>query len=397
MTEKYTDSLRVGVVGIGNMGSAHAVQIFEKRVKGAELTAVCDISGERLEWAEKRFGDHVLRYENYEQLFDSGKINAVLIATPHKLHPVIAIEAFKRKLNVLTEKPAGIDAASVSEMNDAALQSGVVFGIMYNQRTNQLYRRLRDMIKEGVLGEIKRFIWIINNWYRTQAYYDSGDWRATWNGEGGGVLLNQCPHNLDVWQWIMGMPVRVRAFCNAGHYHHIQVEDDATIYAEYENGSSAVFITSTGEYPGTNRIEISGTKGKAVVENGELRLYLLEKDEREICFSSLEGMPEERVNSCLIKQEKADGGHLEILQNFTDAVLRGKELIAPGIEGIYGLMISNAAYLSAWKEDWVLLPADEQEFREFLKKKQKEEKEIRKKVKRESFSGEYSDRWKVRW
>lgn len=397
MAEKYTDVLHVGVVGIGNMGGTHAVQIFEKRVKGAELTAVCDNSRERLEWAEKRFGDHVLRYENYEQLFDSGKINAVLIATPHKLHPVIAIEAFKRKLNVLTEKPAGIDVTSVSEMNDAASRSEVVFGIMYNQRTNQLYRRLRDMVKEGALGEIKRFIWIINNWYRTQAYYDSGDWRATWNGEGGGVLLNQCPHNLDIWQWIMGMPVRVRAFCNVGHYHNIQVEDDATIYAEYENGSSAVFITSTGEYPGTNRIEISGTKGKAVVENGELRLYLLEEDEREICFSSLEGMPEEKINSCLIKQEKADGGHLEILQNFTDAVLRGKELIAPGIEGIYGLMISNAAYLSAWKEDWVLLPADEQEFRELLKKKQKEEKEIRKKVKRENFSGEYSDRWKVRW
>lgn len=397
MAEKYTDVLRVGVVGIGNMGGTHAVQIFEKKVKGAELTAVCDNSRERLEWAEKRFGDHVLRYENYEQLFDSEQIDAVLIATPHKLHPVIAIEAFKRKLNVLTEKPAGIDAASVSEMNDAASRSGVVFGIMYNQRTNQLYRRLRDMVKEGALGEIKRFIWIINNWYRTQAYYDSGDWRATWNGEGGGVLLNQCPHNLDIWQWIMGMPVRVRAFCNVGHYHNIQVEDDATIYAEYENGSSAVFITSTGEYPGTNRIEISGTKGKAVVENGELRLYLLEEDEREICFSSLEGMPEEKINSCLIKQEKADGGHLEILQNFTDAVLRGKELIAPGIEGIYGLMISNAAYLSAWKEDWVLLPADEQEFRELLKKKQKEEKEIRKKVKRENFSGEYSDRWKVRW
>lgn len=397
MSEKYTDVLRVGVVGIGNMGGTHAVQIFEKKVKGAELTAVCDNSRERLEWAEKRFGDHVLRYENYEQLFDSETIDAVLIATPHKLHPVIAIEAFKRKLNVLTEKPAGIDVTSVSEMNDAASRSGVVFGIMYNQRTNQLYRRLRDMVKEGALGEIKRFIWIINNWYRTQAYYDSGDWRATWNGEGGGVLLNQCPHNLDIWQWIMGMPVRVRAFCNAGHYHNIQVEDDATIYAEYENGSSAVFITSTGEYPGTNRIEISGTKGKAVVENGELRLYLLEEDEREICFSSLEGMPEEKINSCLIKQEKADGGHLEILQNFTDAVLRGKELIAPGIEGIYGLMISNAAYLSAWKEDWVLLPADEQEFRELLKKKQKEEKEIRKKVKRENFSGEYSDRWKVRW
>lgn len=391
------DRLRIGIVGIGNMGSAHAVQIFEKKVRGAELTAVCDNSPERLEWAEKRFGSNIAQYDDYEQFLDCGKMDAVIIATPHKLHPVIAQKAFEKGLHVLTEKPAGIDTASVRKMNEAAMQSGAVFGIMYNQRTNPLYRKLRDAVKGGILGEIKRFIWIINNWYRTQAYYDSGDWRATWNGEGGGVLLNQCPHNLDIWQWIMGMPVRVRAFCNVGHYHHIQVEDDATIYAEYENGSSAVFVTSTGEYPGTNRMEISGTKGKAVVENGELKFFLLEKDEREICFSSMEGMPEEKVNSYFIKQERADGGHLEILQNFADAVLKGKELLAPGIEGIYGLMISNAAYLSTWKEDWVMLPADEREFWEFLKKKQDEEKETHKKVQKENLQGEYSDRWKVRW
>lgn len=391
------DRLRIGVVGIGNMGSAHAVQIFEKKIQSAELTAVCDNSRERLEWAEKRFGSSIAQYDDYEQFLDCGKMDAVIIATPHKLHPVIAQKAFEKGLHVLTEKPAGIDTVSVRKMNEAAKQSGVVFGIMYNQRTNPLYRKLRDAVKGGILGEIKRFIWIINNWYRTQAYYDSGDWRATWNGEGGGVLLNQCPHNLDIWQWIMGMPVRVRAFCNMGHYHHIQVEDDATIYAEYENGSSAVFVTSTGEYPGTNRMEISGTKGKAVVENGELKFFLLEKDEREICFSSMEGMPEEKVNSYFIKQERADGGHLEILQNFADAVLKGKELLAPGIEGIYGLMISNAAYLSTWKEDWVMLPADEREFWEFLKKKQDEEKETHKKVQKEYLQGEYSDRWKVRW
>lgn len=391
------DRLRIGVVGIGNMGSAHAVQIFEKKIQSAELTAVCDNSRERLEWAEKRFGSSIAQYDDYEQFLDCGKMDAVIIATPHKLHPVIAQKAFEKGLHVLTEKPAGIDTVSVRKMNEAAKQSGVVFGIMYNQRTNLLYRKLRDAVKGGILGEIKRFIWIINNWYRTQAYYDSGDWRATWNGEGGGVLLNQCPHNLDIWQWIMGMPVRVRAFCNVGHYHHIQVEDDATIYAEYENGSSAVFVTSTGEYPGTNRMEISGTKGKAVVENGELKFFLLEKDEREICFSSTEGMPEEKVDSYFIKQERADGGHLEILQNFADAVLKGKELLAPGIEGIYGLMISNAAYLSTWKEDWVMLPADEREFWEFLKKKQDEEKETHKKVQKENLQGEYSDRWKVRW
>ena len=388
--------LRFGVVGIGNMGSAHAVQLFEGRVKGAELAAVCDCRRERLEWAGERLAG-VAAYEDYEALLDSGRIDAVLIATPHKLHPVIAGEAFRRGLHVLTEKPAGVDTASVAVMNRQAAESGTVFGIMYNQRTNQLFRRLHDLVQEGALGELKRFVWIVNNWYRTQAYYDSGDWRATWNGEGGGVLLNQCPHNLDIWQWIMGMPVRLRAFCREGHYHRIQVEDDATIYAEYENGASAVFITSTGEYPGTNRMEISGTLGKAVVENGCLRLSLLERDEREICYASREGMPQEKVNCQTMEQEEPGGGHLEILQNFTEAVLRGAQLIAPGQEGIRGLTLGNAAYLSAWKDDWVELPLDREEFSAFLHRKQESEKAMERDVRHENLSGEYSERWSVRW
>nr|WP_296484317.1 Gfo/Idh/MocA family oxidoreductase [uncultured Acetatifactor sp.] len=391
------ETLRIGVVGIGNMGSAHAVQIFEGRVKGARLTAVCDIDVKRLQWAGERFSDKVLLYKSDEALLDSGEVDAIMIATPHYFHPVIAKKAFERKLHVLTEKPAGVDTASVAEMNRAAEESGVVFGIMFNQRTNQLYRKLHDLVQEGALGDIKRFVWIINNWYRTQAYYDSGDWRATWNGEGGGVLLNQCPHNLDIWQWIMGMPSRLRAFCNVAHYHRISVEDDATIYAEYENGASAVFITSTGECPGTNRMEISGTLGKAVIENGTLKLFLLERDEREICFTSKEGMPRAEVNCQTIEQEGPDGGHLEILQNFTDAVLQGKELIAPGISGIRSLSISNAAYLSAWKDDWVTLPADAEEFTRLLDIRRKEEEVTDKKVKKENMTGEYSNRWSVRW
>ncbi len=390
------DIVRFGIVGIGNMGSAHAMQLFEGRVKGARLSAVCDCREERLQWAKERF-EGVSLYENYESLLDSGEVDAVLIATPHKLHPIIACRAFERKLNVLTEKPAGIDTASVARMNQAAAESGTVFGIMYNQRTNQLYRKLHDLVQEGLLGEIKRFVWIINNWYRTQAYYDSGDWRATWNGEGGGVLLNQCPHNLDIWQWILGMPVRLRAFCREGHYHQIQVEDDATIYAEYEGGANAVFITSTGEYPGTNRMEISGTRGKAVVENGCLKLYLLDQDEREICYTSKEGMPQEKVNCQVIEQKEAGGGHLDILQNYTNAVLYGEELLAPGIEGIRGLTLSNAAYLSAWKDDWVSLPLNQQEFCEYLCKKQESEEAMQRNVQHENLSGEYSERWSVRW
>ena len=391
------DILRIGIIGIGNMGSAHAVQIFQNRVKGVRLTAVCDSNRDRLAWAGERFGGEVYQYEEYEALLDGGRVDAVLIATPHNLRPVIATAAFERKLHVLTEKPAGVDTASVRRMNHAARQSGTVFGIMYNQRTNPLYGKLRALVQEGALGEIKRFVWIINNWYRTQAYYDSGSWRATWNGEGGGVLLNQCPHNLDIWQWIMGMPKRIRAFCNVGHFHEIAVEDDATIYAEYDNGASAVFITSTGEYPGTNRMEISGTRGKAVVENGELKLFLLEKDEREICFSSPKGMPEEKVICETIAQQGSCGGHLEILQNFADTVLRGGELIAPGEEGIRGLTISNAAYLSSWKDDWVSLPLDEEEFLGFLEKKRDEETVASRKEQRESMSEGYSERWSVRW
>ena len=390
-------TLRIGVVGIGNMGSAHAVQLFEGRVKGARLTAVCDIDEKRLQWAKERFSDKILLYESDEALLDSGEVDAIMIATPHYFHPVIAKKAFERKLHVLTEKPAGVDTASVAEMNRAAEESGVVFGIMFNQRTNQLYRKLHDLVREGALGDIKRFVWIINNWYRTQAYYDSGDWRATWNGEGGGVLLNQCPHNLDIWQWIMGMPARLRAFCNVAHYHRISVEDDATIYAEYENGASAVFITSTGECPGTNRMEISGTLGKAVIENGTLKLFLLERDEREICFTSKEGMPRAEVNCQTIEQEGPDGGHLEILQNFTDAILQGKELLAPGTSGIRSLSISNAAYLSAWKDEWVSLPVDAEEFTRLLDIRRKEEEVTDKKVQKEKMTGEYSNRWSVRW
>ncbi len=403
--EKQTEikEIRAGIIGIGNMGSAHAATIGSGKIRGMRLAAVCDIRPERLAWAKEHLdsGSPLLYFSNYPELLDSGAVDCVIIAVPHPLHPVIAKEAFKRGLHVLTEKPAGIDVRSVREMNEAAAASGRVFGIMYNQRTNPLFAELKARVADGTLGGIKRFVWIINNWYRTQFYYDSGAWRATWNGEGGGVLLNQCPHNLDIWQWIMGMPKRVRAFCHEARYHDICVEDDATIYAEYASGATAVFITSTGEYPGTNRIEVSGTKGKAVLEDGRLKFFLTERDEREVCFTAKEGFHEEPVTVRELVQTEPDSAHRGILQNFADAVLYGTPLLAPGKEGINGLAISNAAYLSSWTDDWAELPLDEEKFLKLLGERQRAEKENGGKkglpAAGSEADGGYNRRWSVRW
>lgn len=391
------EQVRIGIIGIGNMGGAHAICIYEDRIQGMKLAAVCDNNPARLKWAKEQFDNRVVLFEDYRQMLDSGLIDAVLIATPHPLHPMIAIDSFRRKLHVLTEKPAGIDTLHVRQMNQAAEESGCVFGIMYNQRTNMLYAKLREMVKDGSLGEMKRLVWIITNWYRSQAYYDSGSWRATWDGEGGGVLLNQCPHNLDLWQWIAGMPVKVRGFCNYGKYHNIDVEDDVTAYAEYANGATAVFITSTGEYPGTNRLEISGTKGKAVIENGTLKFYELPEDEREICYKTEDSFPKIVIKEEVIQQEESDTAHAGILQNFTNAILYGEPLLAPGKEGVNGLTLSNSIYLSDWLNGDVTLPMDEELFLKMLTEKQRKPMHDTKKQQHDECNKEYSDRWSVRW
>ena len=390
--------VRYGVIGIGNMGSAHARALYEGRVSGAELTCVADIEDNKLKWAKENLSPEVSLYNDYESLISSGLVDAVLIATPHYLHPVIAKRSFEKGINVLSEKPSGVDASDVKEMNEAAKRSGKAFGIMFNQRTNMLFRMLKYYISIGMLGDIKRFNWIINNWYRTQAYYESSSWRASWNGEGGGVLLNQCPHNIDIWQWIMGMPDKIMAFCNEGHFHNIAVEDDVTIYAQYRNGATATFITSTGEYPGTNRLEISGTMGKAVAEDGKLKLSLLNTDERTICFKSEKAMPTEPVSEIVICPEDEEDGHVMILKNFTEHILNKAPLIAPGEEGINSLTISNAAYLSSWTKSEVNIDYDKELFTKLLSEKKMQEKMTEKNSKGlVEIMGDYNKRWSVNW
>ena len=258
------EKVRYGVIGIGNMGTGHVQRLINGNIPGAELTAVCDIKQDRLDWAKKACGDRPIGYFlDSHELIESGLVDAVMIATPHYFHPIIGIDAFEHGLHVLSEKPIGVYTKKVREFMAAAEKSGKAFGIMYNQRTDAFYQKMREMVKSGELGELKRCVWIITDWYRSQAYYNSGGWRATWAGEGGGVLMNQCPHNLDLWQWIFGMPSAIYANCEYGKYHDIEVEDDVTAMAKYPNGATGVFITTTGEYPCTNRLEITGSRSPA--------------------------------------------------------------------------------------------------------------------------------------
>ncbi len=368
IVETKVQPVRFGIIGVGNMGNSHITMHLKGEHKELRITAIADINAERLEAAAKKLSG-VKAYNSAEELLDSGEVDAVIIATPHYDHSPIAQYAFSKGVHVLTEKPAGVYAKQVREMNEAAAKTDLVFGIMYNQRTNCLYRKMREIIQSGELGEIKRTSWIITDWYRTQAYYNSGGWRATWAGEGGGVLLNQCPHNLDLWQWICGLPVKVQAFCHEGKWHDIEVEDDVTIYVEYENGATGTFITTTGDCPGTNRFEVTLDGGKLVCENNKLMLYKLEGLTSEHCANATEGFGWIEGEWTEVETDGRNKQHSEVTNKFAAAILRGEPLVANGEEGIRGLSISNAAHLSSWLGRPVDLPVDEDVYFAELQKK----------------------------
>ncbi len=363
------EQIRVGVIGIGNMGSKHAKCIADGEIPGMLLTAVADRREERKTWAKENLPESVSFFSEGSELIHSGLCDAVVVATPHYQHPPLVCEALKAGLHALSEKPAGVYTKQVREMNETAKASGKVFGMMFNVRTNCIYRKMHEIVTSGEMGKIKRVNWIVTDWYRSQAYYDSGDWRATWDGEGGGVLLNQCPHNLDLLQWICGMPSRVRAFCHYGKWHHIEVEDDVTAYLEFPNGATGVFVTSTADLPGTNRFEIMMERGKLVCEDGKVKRWLLPESERELCFQTEETFPKVEIDC---EEVETDGEYSEqpgVLRAFAAHILHGTPMIAEGYEGINSLMLSNAMHLSDWLNQTVELPLDEDLFLAELNKR----------------------------
>ncbi|MFD1432148.1 Gfo/Idh/MocA family protein [Lacticaseibacillus yichunensis] len=354
--------VRFGIIGIGNMGSAHATSITGGQVPELQLVAVADRRASRRQWAAETLPADVTVFSEGKELIASGLVDAVLIAVPHYQHPELAEDAFAHGLHVLSEKPAGVYTKQVREENAAAAKSGLTFAMMFNQRTNSVYRKMHDIVQGGEFGAIMRVNWIITDWFRTQAYYDSGDWRGTWNGEGGGVLLNQCPHQLDLLQWICGMPSEIQAFAQNGHWHDIEVEDDVTAYLKYPNGATGVFVTSTGDYPGTNRFEVTMERGKIVCDGGRLTLFRLDENIRDVCQHSEQAFARPVVHAELVETDGSNPQHVGILRNFGQHLLTGAPLIARGEEGINGLTVSNMIHLSSWLGRPVTAPIDEDLF-----------------------------------
>lgn len=373
--------VRLGIIGVGNMGSGHAANILAGKCPEIELTAVADRREARRQWAKDTLPEGTAIFEEGSDLIQSGLCDAVHICTPHYQHPTLAMEAFAAGLHVMCEKPAGVYTKAVREMNEAAEKSGKVFAMMFNQRTNCVYRKMHEMVHSGQLGELKRVNWIITDWYRTQIYYDSGDWRATWEGEGGGVLLNQCPHQLDLLQWICGLPKTAQAFCQEGKWHDIEVEDDVTAYLQFANGATGVFVTTTGDAPGTNRFEVTGTLGKLVCENDKLTFWKLAQDEREFCRTATEGFAQPQCQQVEVETDGENLQHVGVLNAFAGKILHGTPLVAEGTEGLGGLTLSNAMHLSSWLGRAVDIPFDEELFLSELNKRRatsrkKESKDI---------------------
>lgn len=346
------------------MGSAHAKSILEGKVPRIQLAAVCDNAADLSQYAK----DAKL-FTSSEELIRSGDVDAVLICTPHYFHTTIGIDALQNGLHVLTEKPISVHKADAQRLIDAHTNPGQVFAAMFNQRTDPHYTKVRELIQSGELGEIRRINWIITNWFRTHAYYNSGGWRATWGGEGGGVLLNQCPHNLDLFQWLFGLPARVRATCQFGRYHDIEVEDDVTAVMEYDDGKSAVFITSTGEAPGTNRLEITAERGRVVIEDGGIRWLRNEVPMGEFSRTTTEGFSTPEKWNIEIPVKDSGEQHNGILKNFAAAVLDGAPLIAPAEEGIRSVELGNAILMSGFLGQTVELPLDAAAYEALLKEK----------------------------
>ncbi|MGJ3241945.1 MAG: Gfo/Idh/MocA family protein [Opitutales bacterium] len=362
------ETVRIGIIGAGGMGGNHARLLQNGEIKGAVLAGIADISPKVLD----RWRDVGNCYDDASQMIRSGTVDAVIIATPHYPHTTYGIEALQAGLHTLVEKPISVHKADCERLIAAHTDKSKVFCAMFNQRTNGAYQKIRSLVQSGELGRIQRIQWTITDWFRTDAYYAHGGWRATWAGEGGGVLLNQCPHQLDLWQWMFGMPDRVRAFCHFGKYHDIEVEDEVTAYMEYDSGATGVFITTTGEAPGVNRLEVATDRGIIQIGGGADGIQF---KRNEIPTSQWISKADERFGKPPVWDVKvptpplSGGGHKTILQNFTDAITQGADLLAPAEEGIHSVELGNSMLLSAWENDQVTVPIDAKRFESLLKEK----------------------------
>ncbi|WP_104092170.1 Gfo/Idh/MocA family protein [Arthrobacter sp. GMC3] len=377
--------VRIGIIGLGQQGGMYAKFITDGMVPNMEIGALCDVDPAKKEMAAATYPDAPF-YDDYIAMMESDDVDAIVTCVPHYLHPEMGIAALTRDIHALVEKPAGVYTKQVKELNEfAATKPELSFAIMFNQRNNPLYKRLKEILDGGEIGNILRTNWIITTWWRPQGYYNSSAWRATWGGEGGGVLVNQAPHQLDLWQWLCGVPKSVFSKVAYGFRRDIAVEDEVTALVDYGNGATGTFVTATHDMVGTDRLEILGDQGKIVVEGSKTATVTrLKKPERELSESMGMGdvmklfmgqlNTDDFYSTEIIEFESAWGGqHAGVLENFAANILDGTPLLAPGSDGINGVRLANAIHLSSWKGEEVSLDFDEDEYLQLLNKRISEE------------------------
>ena len=382
--------VRLGIVGLGNIGSHHAEYLLVGKVTRCKLTAVCDAFADKLPKYEQR---GCKTFTDPEKFLKSGEIDAVIIATPHYQHTTLGIAAFENGLHAMVEKPISAHKADAERLIAVSKKHPkLVFGGMFQLRTESRYAKIKKLLNEGQLGEITRFSWIVTDWFRTEAYYASGGWRATWKGEGGGVLINQCLHQLDVLQWLLGMPARVRSFVQLGRFHNIEVEDNVTGYMELKNGATGIFVSTTGEAPGSNRFEIVGTMGKIVLENDKLLFTRNEVSMIEQSKKAKLGFQKPEVWKIEIPISIEPAQHAVLMQNFVDAIIDGTPLISPGEEGIHSIELANVLLYSGLINQTVEMPMDsaayEKKLNELIANSKFEKKVV--KISNEDFTSSFT-------
>lgn len=372
--------MRIGITGAGFIGCLHGKNILEGKVPQAELVGVVARSSRTKDKVKEQLGTEVIIFQSDIEMYQSKLLDGVIIATPHYSHPDQGIEAFQNNLHVLMEKPVGVYSANVRKLNQVAINSNKKFALMFNLRAKQIFKKVKRLLDDKVIGEIRRIHWNITDMYRSQAYYDSNEWRATWAGEGGGVLINQASHYLDLFQWFFGMPQNLRADCYVGRYRNIEVEDDVTAYMNFAGGANAIFHVSTGEVCGSNRLEIVGDAGKIILENQDITIFKSVMSGSQFNKINTEVWAQPTFTKEVLSFEDNLLSHADIISNWIEACLSDTPIIAPGVEGVQSLLLSNAMYLSAWKNTTINFPFDENEFSAQLQKKVQSSKPRQKKT-----------------
>ena len=368
------EQVRMALIGFGGMGSKYAAMIRNGQIDGMVLAGVCCRNAPGQKVLREEYPGVAIYRDVKDTLAHAAEFDAALIVTPHTSHVEIARQMVAAGKHILLDKPAGVYARQVRELTEQAEKAGVSFGMMFNNRANPAFGKARELLQSGAIGTPVRAVWVCNTWFRTPAYHKSAPWRSSWNGECGGLLINQSQHYLDLWLWLLGMPDKVYTDLSFGRYVPITVDDAVDMQLLYDNGLHGTFISSTGEAPGVNRLEIWGDKGRLCVED-TARVFL---DENEVSTTRFAAESTQVYGDlphhCReLPVEPTPEMYQTILRNFCDHLRKGTPMIADGTDGLRAVELTNGAYVSAWLERKVQLPVEDGVFEELLHKKMEEE------------------------